>query len=205
MPWRDLPERCGPYTTAYNRFSRWSRRGVWKQVFDQVAARSRMGSHFIDSAIVKAHRCAGGGKGERKSRRLASARRQDHEIDAVVDNKCRPLNFTITGGQAHDSQVVEEVLNTPRVPLAVSVDKAYDNKNARQQINDEGALPIIPSRSNAGKKAYCPRRFYRQRYKIENFFCRAKDWRRIATRNDKLARNFLAAVPMIGTLYWIKL
>ena len=73
MPWRDLPERYGPYTTAYNRFNRWSRRGIWKQIFDQVAARSRVGLYFIDSTIVKAHRCASGGKGGRKSKRLASA------------------------------------------------------------------------------------------------------------------------------------
>ena len=69
----------------------------------------------------------------------------------------------------------------------------------------EGALPIIPSRRNAIKQAYCPKRFYRQRHKIENFFCRIKDWRRIATRYDKLARNFLAAATLIGALYWIKL
>jgi hypothetical protein len=62
---------------------------------------------------------------------------------------------------------VEEVLNTPRSPLAVSADKAYDNKKVRQQIKDEGALPVIPSRCNATKKAYCPKRFYRQRHKIE--------------------------------------
>jgi len=48
-------------------------------------------------------------------------------------------------------------------------------------------LPIIPNRCGAIKKAYCPKRFYRRRYKIENFFCRIKDWRRIATRYDKLA------------------
>jgi len=39
-------------------------------------------------------------------------------------------------------------------------------------------LPIIPNRCGAIKKAYCPKRFYRRRYKIENFFCRIKDWRR---------------------------
>ena len=61
----------------------------------------------------------------------------------------------------------------------MSADKAYDSEKARQQIKDEGALPVIPSRSNATKKAYCPKRFYRQRYKIQNFFCRVKDWRRI--------------------------
>jgi len=101
--------------------------------------------------------------------------------------------------------VVEEVLDTPRPPLAVSADKAYDSEKARQQIKDEGALPVIPSRSNATKKAYCPKRFYCQRHKIENFFCRVKDWRRIATRYDKLARNFLAATFMVRTLCWIKL
>ena len=36
MPWRDLPERYGPYTTAYNRFNRWSRRGIWKRIFDHL-------------------------------------------------------------------------------------------------------------------------------------------------------------------------
>ena len=64
---------------------------------------------------------------------------------------------------------------------------------------------FIPSRCNATKKAYCPKRFYRRRHKIENYFCRIKDWRRIATRYDKLARNFLAATALVGALYWIKL
>ena len=111
----------------------------------------------------------------------------------------------MTGGQVHDNQTVEELLNTPRPPLAVTADKAYDSNAARQQIKDEGALPIIPSRSTAIRKAYCPKRFYRRRHKIENFFCRIKDWRRIATRYDKLARNFLAAATLVGALYWIKL
>ena len=111
----------------------------------------------------------------------------------------------MTGGQVHDSQVVEEVLNTPSPPFAVSADKAYDSQKVRQQIKDEGALPVIPSRSTATKKAYCPKRIYRRRHKIENYFCRIKDWRRIATRYDKLARNYLAAAAIVGALVWIKL
>ncbi len=83
--------------------------------------------------------------------------------------------------------------------------RTYDSEKVRQQIKDEGALPVIPSRSTATKKAYCPKRFYRRRHKIENYFCRIKDWRRIATRYDKLARNFLAAAALVGALYWIKL
>jgi len=127
------------------------------------------------------------------------------KIHAIVDSKGRPLNFTVTGGEVHDNQVVEAVLATPRPPLAVTADKAYDSNKVRQKIKDEGALPVIPSRSNASKKAYCPKRFYCRRHKIENYFCRIKDWRCIATRYDKLARNFLAAASLIGALYWIKL
>lgn len=63
----------------------------------------------------------------------------------------------------------------------------------------------VPNRSTATKKAYCPKRIYRRRHKIENYFCRIKDWRRLATRFDKLARNFLAAAALVGALYWIKL
>jgi transposase len=73
MPWRDLPDRYGPYTTAYNRFNRWSRRGIWKKIFDRLASKSRDSLYLIDSTIVKAHRAASGAKGGRKIRRSASA------------------------------------------------------------------------------------------------------------------------------------
>jgi transposase len=62
MPWRDLPERYGPYTTAYNRFNRWAKKGVWRAVFEALAARSPQSLHLIDSSIVRAHQHAAGGK-----------------------------------------------------------------------------------------------------------------------------------------------
>ena len=61
-PWRDLPERYGPYTTVYNRFNRWARRGVWLKVFEALAAKSPQSMHLIDSSIVRAHQHAAGGK-----------------------------------------------------------------------------------------------------------------------------------------------
>lgn len=73
MPWRDLPDRYGPYTTAYNRFNRWSRRGIWKNIFDKLASKSRDSLYLIDSTIVKAHRAASGAKGGSKIRQSASA------------------------------------------------------------------------------------------------------------------------------------
>jgi transposase len=61
-PWRDLPERYGPYTTIYNRFNRWARAGVWLRIFEALAARSPDSLHLIDSSIVRAHQHAAGGK-----------------------------------------------------------------------------------------------------------------------------------------------
>ena len=86
MPWRDLPERYGPYTTAYNRFNRWSRRGIWKRIFDALASKSRDGLYLIDSTIVKAHRAASGAKGGNKIRRSAS-------VVAVARRKSTPSSI----------------------------------------------------------------------------------------------------------------
>ena len=61
-PWRDLPERYGPYTTVYNRYNRWGERGVWKGVFDALAEEVEDSLIFIDASIVKAHRAASGSK-----------------------------------------------------------------------------------------------------------------------------------------------
>jgi transposase len=70
--WRDCPAEYGPYTTVYNRFNRWSRRGIFKRVFEKLAAKSRDSVQLIDSTIVKAHRAAAGAKGGRKIKRSAS-------------------------------------------------------------------------------------------------------------------------------------
>jgi len=156
--------------------------------------------------VDTAHRAPLSGKHDTNSGSVGISRGgRTTKIHAIVDGKGRPLNFIVTGGQVHDSQVVEAVLDTPKPPLAVTGDKAYDSEKVRQQMEDEGALPSIPSRSTATKKAYCPKRLYRRRHKIENDFCRIEDWRRIATRYDKLARNFLAATNLVGALYWIEL
>jgi len=61
-PWRDLPERYGPYTTVYNRYVRWGQRGVWRGIFEVLAEECEDALIFIDGSIVKAHRAAAGEK-----------------------------------------------------------------------------------------------------------------------------------------------
>ena len=61
--WRDCPEVYGPYTTIYNRWNRWSRRGVWRRLFEALREVAPDDAHAIDSTTAKAHRSAAGGKG----------------------------------------------------------------------------------------------------------------------------------------------
>src|SRR5262245_34625248 len=64
--WRDCPAAYGPYTTIYNRFNRWSRQGIWFEMFEALTGSTGItGTVAIDSSIIKAHRSAGGGKGGR--------------------------------------------------------------------------------------------------------------------------------------------
>jgi transposase len=70
--WRDCPTAYGPYTTIYNRFNRWSRQGLWQQMFQALTGHSGIyGTVTIDSTHIKAHRSAAGGKGGRSSKRSA--------------------------------------------------------------------------------------------------------------------------------------
>jgi transposase len=62
--WRDCPPEYGPYTTVYNRFNRWSRQGIWLNMFKALSGSTNLfGTASIDSSHVKAHRSAAGGKG----------------------------------------------------------------------------------------------------------------------------------------------
>ena len=71
--WRDCPTEYGPYTTIYNRFNRWSKQGVWEDVFYALTGSSGVvASASMDSSHVKAHRSAAGAKGGTSAKRLAA-------------------------------------------------------------------------------------------------------------------------------------
>lgn len=68
--WKDCPPEYGPYTTIYNRFTRWAQRGVWERLFRKLAGRGRStATQMIDSTHIKTHRSAAGGKGGSRNRR----------------------------------------------------------------------------------------------------------------------------------------
>ena len=73
-------------------------------------------------------------------------------------------------------------------------DKAYDSAELREKLDERGTKPVIPNRCNRKQPFSFSKRLYKLRWRIETAFNRLKDFRRIATRYDKLARNYLASV-----------
>lgn len=68
-PWRDLPERFGPWKTHYNRFRLWARKDVWQELFQAIAIDEEELGSMIDATIVRAHQDASGGRGGPKKTR----------------------------------------------------------------------------------------------------------------------------------------
>lgn len=81
-------------------------------------------------------------------------------------------------------------------------DRAYDSAPLRQWLTERGTKPIVPNKSNRTLPFRFDKKSYKQRHRIENAFCRLKDFRRIATRYDRLARNFLASVCLVAAIVW---
>jgi transposase len=81
-------------------------------------------------------------------------------------------------------------------------DKAYDSAELREDLQERGTKPVIPNRCNRKQPFSFSKRIYKLRWRIESAFNRLKDFRRIATRYDRLARNYLASVCLVAALVW---
>jgi len=114
------------------------------------------------------------------------------------------LRIEITGGHVHDSQVIGAFLDWNKAPLAIVADKAYASAAIRQGIADEGALAVIPSKSNARKPVPHDANLYAMRNIVERFFGKMKDMRRLASRFEKSRRNFIKMVYLFAAKCWIK-
>jgi len=108
----------------------------------------------------------------------------------------------LKGGDAHDCPIGVKLIEATEPAEFVLAEKGYDSAELRQQLKDQGTKPVIPNRSNRKKRFRFDRKQYRKRHKIENAFCRLKDFRRIATRYDKLAFVFAASVYLAATIAW---
>jgi transposase len=122
----------------------------------------------------------------------------------LSDEHCRPVAFLLTGGQVADCTAADVLLDAITQTGLVHGDKGYDTNAVRQKIEASGAAPNIPPKRNrVWKNCFSPV-LYRNRNAIERMFGRLKDFRRVATRYDKLAETFHATVCIAAIVsYWL--
>ena len=125
------------------------------------------------------------------------------KIHATVDALGNPTGFHLTPGQAHDLQGAEALLAHTEAD-AVIADKAYDAQaRVIEPLLKAGKAVVIPPRSTRKNQRGYDRHLYKARHLIENFFARLKQYRCIATRYDKTARNFLGAIHLVASVVWL--
>ncbi|MGH6869053.1 MAG: IS5 family transposase, partial [Methylocella sp.] len=146
----------------------------------------------------------GGGRkrGEQKQAVGRSRGGRNTKIHALADAKGRLIAILLTGGEAHDCPVAKRLIRRVKPSKRMLGDKAYDSAELREELDERGTKPVIPNRSNRKQPFSFSKRLYKLRWRIESAFNRLKDYRRIATRYDRLARNYLASVCLAAALVW---
>lgn len=159
----------------------------------------------LDSTYVKAHRSAHGGKGGARAQAIGPSRGgQTTKVHALTDVLGRPAVIHLTPGNASDVKTAPQVLvAAPGRFKRLLADRGYDANHLRRDLKAGGSTPVIPSTRSRKRPIRHDERRDRDRWRIEAAFCRLKDFRRVATRYDKLAANFGSAVAIAAVIaFW---
>ena len=126
------------------------------------------------------------------------------KLHAVVDVGGKPIIMALTAGRVSDhvgAGILYPALPGARVLIG---DKGYDSEAFRKALRAKRIEPCIPPRSNRKAKIGYSKTPYKQRHKVENAFAELKDWRRIATRHDRCADIFFAAITIAAiVIFWL--
>jgi transposase len=125
------------------------------------------------------------------------------KIHATTDAQGNPTGFYLSPGQAHDLDGADALL--PGVEASIIIaDKSFDvDARVREPLKRTGKTAVIPPRATRTNPCEYDKELYKERHHIENFFCRLKQFRAIATRYDKTARNFLAGIYLVASFIWL--
>lgn len=126
------------------------------------------------------------------------------KINAMVDGRGLPVAITLSPGQAADKAAVAALLAAHPAPGDVVADRGYDARAVLDLIAARGGRGHIPTQRDRRVQRRVDPALYRQRNLVERFFSKLKQFRRVATRYEKTATNYLAAVLMACTRLWTR-
>lgn len=204
IQWRDLPERFGRWNSVFKRFNLWSKKGVLQKWFQSISSDNDPEWLFIDGSIVKAHQDSSGAASSSDEAIGKSRGGSSTKIHLAVDSGGLPVYFEISGGQINDIVHAQSLVSAAPKSCSVTADKGYDSDNFRAFIKANGSIANIPRKENSktgnGHMDWC---LYKYRHLVENAFLRIKRYRGIATRYDKLARNYASNVALAFVIMWL--
>ena len=200
-PWRDIPSELCPWKIAYNRFNRLSKKRVVGTIFFDLRASIDEEWVFADGSYI---RCQQHSSGARRGELRATGKSQGGtttKIHFAVDSHGNPIDFKITGGDVHDSQAVDDIIEMLTDATYFIADKAYDSEAIRIKLKQDHISPVIAKRKNTKQPDLAFDRYlYKLRHLVENTFARLKHYRSIATRYEKLARNYKSMLYLACTM-----
>ncbi|WP_157672635.1 IS5 family transposase, partial [Chelatococcus daeguensis] len=204
-PWADMPARYGPPTTIYNRFNRWRKAGVWDRLMDAITRAYDGDVQMIDTSVVRVHQHGATAKRGGVDRCLGRSRGGlTTKLHALVDSRGRPILLKLTAGQASDLASAKDLIGYLAPGSMLLADKGYDANDLRAAVAERNAWANIPPKRNRKDPICFSRHLYKARNLVERFFNKIKHFRRIATRFDKTAENFLAAVKLASIRIWLR-
>ena len=122
---------------------------------------------------------------------------------ALVDALGNLARFILLPGQRHDSIGVKPLIADLNFD-ALLADKAFDNDWLRAELDNRGAMAVIPPKADRTRQIACDFAMYKWRHLIENFFCNLKQFRRIATRYEKTDISFGSMIHLVGSVMALK-
>jgi transposase len=159
---------------------------------------------MIDTSIVRVHQHGACIMRNRKQSMGWSRGGLTSKIHAVVDSKGLPVRLAITAGEAHDNRLAARLLSCLKSGSMLLADRGYDADWIRDLAAKRGAWANIPPRCNRNDPICFSPYLYRARNLVERFFNKIKQCRRVATRYDKLAANYLAFIQLASIRLWLR-
>ena len=159
---------------------------------------------MIDTSIVRVHQhgaCIAGNKEQLMDRSRGGL---TSKIHAVVDTNGMPLRLALTTGEAHDNRLVLTLLSSLKSGAMLLGDRGFDADWIRALVSQHGAWANIPPKRNRKEPICFSPHLYRARNLVERFFNKIKQCRRVATRYDKLAANYLAFIQLTSIRLWLR-
>jgi transposase len=160
---------------------------------------------MLDGSIIKVHQDAMRSSLDKAEEAIgACVGGLSTKIHVKVDALGQLIKIIVTPGQRHESQVALEAYGSESCEYFLA-DKAYDIDAFRDELEQDGIKPVIPSKTNRKEFKEHDVHIYKERNIVERFFQKIKRFRRIATRFDKTARMYITGVMLVGILLAIKL